>query len=93
MQNFLPLRATTNSRLWTEHGCPAAAGFGERIITLLVIALVRQFGTRETGLNMYFGNEVLQQQGSSSPLPSGRSEMENWVLEVRRKKMKTHPSE
>lgn len=61
--------------------CPAAAMFGDKIITLLVIELTRRFGTRETGLKIHFGNAGAEQV-LASPLPSGRSDMENWELEV-----------
>ncbi|KAI0451962.1 cytochrome P450 [Xylaria acuta] len=64
-----------------KHICPAAAGFGEKMIALLVIELTRRFGTRQTGLKIHFGDVKIQQQ-VSTPLPSGRSDMENWVLEA-----------
>ncbi|TGJ84341.1 hypothetical protein E0Z10_g4411 [Xylaria hypoxylon] len=64
------------------HICPAAGGFGDKIITLLVVELTRRFGTRQTGLEIHFGSVEVQQQ-VSTPLPSGRSDMENWVLEVK----------
>ncbi|KAI3324676.1 cytochrome P450 [Xylariaceae sp. AK1471] len=72
--NYFPFSVGT-------HACPAAAGFGERIITLLVIELTRHFWTRQKGLKIHFGNVEVQEQ-HSAPLPSGRDDMENWVLEV-----------
>ncbi|KAI0203688.1 hypothetical protein F4808DRAFT_28967 [Astrocystis sublimbata] len=64
-----------------KHICPAAAGFGDRIITLLVAELTRYFGTQEVGFKIHFGDMNFKQQ-ASAPLPSGRSDMEDWVLEV-----------
>ncbi|KAI0474874.1 cytochrome P450 [Xylaria cf. heliscus] len=64
-----------------KHICPAAAGFGEKMIALLVVELTRRFGTRETGLKIHFGKIEVQEE-ASTPLPSGRSDMENWVLET-----------
>ncbi|KAI0509059.1 cytochrome P450 [Xylaria bambusicola] len=64
-----------------RHMCPAAAGFGERIITLLVVELTRRLGDRQTGLKIYFNNTTLQ-KATRTLLPSGRSDMENWVLEL-----------
>ncbi|KAI0538912.1 hypothetical protein GGR58DRAFT_525527 [Xylaria digitata] len=63
------------------HICPAAGGFGEKIITLLVVELTRRFKTRQSGLIIHFGNVQVQER-NSTPLPSGRGDMENWVLEV-----------
>ncbi|KAI1119061.1 hypothetical protein F5Y14DRAFT_438150 [Nemania sp. NC0429] len=65
----------------SRHICPAAAMFGDKIITLLVVELARHFGTRETGLKIHFG-KVGAQQNLPGPLPSGRDDMENWELEV-----------
>ncbi|KAJ8130477.1 hypothetical protein O1611_g3153 [Lasiodiplodia mahajangana] len=64
-----------------RHRCPASAGYGEKIIVLLVIELARCFGTRRTGLKIHFGDVELQQR-VSTPLPSSRGDMENWVLEL-----------
>lgn len=64
-----------------KHICPAAAGFGDKMIALLVVELARRFGTRQTGLKIHIGDVEIQKQ-ISIPLPSGRNEMENWVLEV-----------
>ncbi|KAI1756822.1 cytochrome P450 [Xylaria castorea] len=65
-----------------KHLCPAAAGFGEKMIALLVVELTRRFGTRQTGLEIHFGDVEIQQR-VCTPLPSGRSDMENWVLEAK----------
>ncbi|RYC56870.1 hypothetical protein CHU98_g9337 [Xylaria longipes] len=64
-----------------RHICPAAAGFGDKIIALLVVELTRRFGTRQTGLEIHFGDVEIEQQ-VSTPLPSGRNDMENWVLKA-----------
>ncbi|KAI0405827.1 cytochrome P450 [Xylaria palmicola] len=64
-----------------KNRCPAEAGFGDRIIALLVVELTRRFGTRQTGLKIHFG-QVEDQQWFSTTLPSGRSDMEGWILEV-----------
>ncbi|KAI1743206.1 cytochrome P450 [Xylaria scruposa] len=65
-----------------KHICPAAAGFGERMIALLVVELTRRFGTRQTGLEIHFGDVEIQHR-VCTPLPSGRDDMENWVLEAK----------
>ncbi|KAI0548906.1 cytochrome P450 [Xylaria curta] len=65
-----------------KHICPAAAGFGEKMITLLVVELTRRFGTRQTGLEIHFGDIEIQHR-VCTPLPSGRDDMENWVLEAK----------
>jgi hypothetical protein len=49
----------------------------------LVVKLTQRFGTRQEGLTIHFGNVEVQRR-YSVPLPSGRSDMENWVLEVKR---------
>ncbi|KAI1128747.1 cytochrome P450 [Nemania abortiva] len=64
-----------------RHICPAAAEYGDKIIVLLVVELTRRFGTRQTGLKVHFGDSEVQQR-VSTPLPSGRDDMENWVLEL-----------
>ncbi|KAI0444408.1 cytochrome P450 [Xylaria telfairii] len=64
-----------------KHVCPAATGFGDKMITLLVVELTRRFGTQQTGLKIHFGDVEIQKE-ASIPLPSGRNDMENWVLEV-----------
>ncbi|KAI1288739.1 hypothetical protein F5Y03DRAFT_404526 [Xylaria venustula] len=62
-----------------RHICPAAGGFGDKIITLLVVELVRRFGTAITGSKIHFG---LQRNRRFGPLPTGRGAMEDWVLEL-----------
>ncbi|KAI8624198.1 cytochrome P450 [Xylariaceae sp. FL1651] len=65
-----------------KHICPAAAGFGERLITLLIVKLTQRFGTRQTGLELYLGDDDVQQR-PATPLPSGRGDMEQWVIEMK----------
>ncbi|KAI0433835.1 hypothetical protein F5Y09DRAFT_338202 [Xylaria sp. FL1042] len=62
-----------------RHTCPAAAEFGEKIVTLLVVEFARRFGTKQTGLKLHIGSIAFQQH---RPLPTGRSDMESWVLEL-----------
>ncbi|KAI0140421.1 cytochrome P450 [Xylariaceae sp. FL1272] len=64
-----------------KHQCPAANGFGERMITLLVVKLIKRFGTRETSLKIHLGNTKLE-SNPMEPLPSGRTDLEGWVLEL-----------
>ncbi|KAI1262820.1 cytochrome P450 [Xylariaceae sp. FL1019] len=68
-----------------KHQCPAANGFGERMITMLVVELIKRFGTRETNLHIHLGNAELEKD-PKAPLPSGRSESEGWVLELNEKR-------
>ncbi|GAW11533.1 hypothetical protein ANO14919_008800 [Xylariales sp. No.14919] len=63
------------------HPCPASRGFGEKMIALLVVELTRHFGTRQKGSKIHFGNAEVQKKVSAL-LPSGREDMENWVLEI-----------
>ncbi|KAI0393725.1 hypothetical protein F5Y17DRAFT_296833 [Xylariaceae sp. FL0594] len=65
-----------------KHVCPAATGFGERLITLLVVELARRFGTSERTGVVHYGKRISQQCGLGL-LPTGRHDMESWVLEVR----------
>ncbi|KAI0183143.1 cytochrome P450 [Xylaria flabelliformis] len=65
-----------------KHLCPAAAGFGEKMIALLVVELTRRFGTQQTGLEIHFGDVDIQHRVCTL-LPSGRNDMENWVLEAK----------
>ncbi|KAJ2982041.1 hypothetical protein NUW58_g6534 [Xylaria curta] len=64
-----------------RHVCPASAGFAPRMITLLVVELTRRFGTWQTGLRIRLGDVEVQPQVPSL-LPSGRIDMENWVLDM-----------
>ncbi|KAI0020823.1 hypothetical protein F4780DRAFT_779266 [Xylariomycetidae sp. FL0641] len=59
--------------------CPAASGFGYRAIVLLVATLARNLGTYDNGLRIRDGDAALSRE-ARSPLPSGRQDMENWLL-------------
>lgn len=61
------------------HICPAAHGFGERAIILLVAILAQQLGTRESGVRVKFGDKKLDKT-ASSVLPNSRDAAEGWVL-------------
>ncbi|KAK4233422.1 hypothetical protein C8A03DRAFT_19513 [Achaetomium macrosporum] len=52
-----------------RHKCPAAGGFGERMVTLLVVALGRGLGPRVGSI-----------QRGKKGLPTGRDEMEGWMF-------------
>ncbi|KAI2620496.1 cytochrome P450 [Hypoxylon sp. NC1633] len=64
------------------HTCPAAAGFGHRLIVVLLAALAKRLGTRDSGAVVRFGDARLDQANSEWVLPSGRMDMENWTLEL-----------
>ncbi|KAK3304181.1 uncharacterized protein B0T15DRAFT_400694 [Chaetomium strumarium] len=59
-----------------KHKCPAgaASGFGERMVTLLVVALGRRLGP-SVG-RVQFGGRKEKEKGKG--LPTGRDEMEGW---------------
>ncbi|KAI1347482.1 hypothetical protein F5Y01DRAFT_329586 [Xylaria sp. FL0043] len=65
-----------------RHTCPAAAGFGDKIIALLVVEFARRLGTSQTGLKLHTGTVTFLQH---ELLPTGRSDMESWVLELEAK--------
>ncbi|ORY57888.1 uncharacterized protein BCR38DRAFT_354190 [Pseudomassariella vexata] len=60
------------------HRCPAAHGFGERMISLLVVVLFRRLGSKDMGLQIDFGDS--EQQDRGMPLPTGRLDMETWAV-------------
>ncbi|KAH9883275.1 cytochrome P450 [Xylariomycetidae sp. FL2044] len=62
-----------------RHICPAANGFGFRMVILLVVALGKRFGTKETGLSISFEDDMLQEDGKAL-LPTGRGDMEEWKV-------------
>ncbi|KAI1325727.1 cytochrome P450 [Xylariaceae sp. FL0255] len=64
-----------------KHQCPAINGFGERMITLLVVKLIKRFGTKETGLQIHLGNTELE-KNPEDLLPSGRADLETLVLQL-----------
>lgn len=61
------------------HACPAGHGFGVKIISLLVVALVKRLGTSKHGARIWFGDERLDGDDSAS-LPTGRDDMEDWMV-------------
>ncbi|KAI1811297.1 cytochrome P450 [Poronia punctata] len=63
-----------------SHMCPAAAGFGERIITLLVVELARISLARGIA-GIHLGN-ARAHEGQTGLLPTGRCDMESWTLEL-----------
>ncbi|KAL7620822.1 hypothetical protein AAE478_009820 [Parahypoxylon ruwenzoriense] len=68
----------------TPHVCPASAAFGYRAIIALAAALARRLGTREKGAKvLLLGNEELMWD-KGRLLPSGRQDMEKWVLRMKR---------
>ncbi|KAK0639393.1 hypothetical protein B0T16DRAFT_463075 [Cercophora newfieldiana] len=65
-----------------RHRCPAYGGFGNRMITLLVVVLGREMG-RDKG-RVRFGDEGLDQDGKKRKrvLSTGREDMGGWVFEL-----------
>ncbi|KAK3321500.1 hypothetical protein B0T19DRAFT_404024 [Cercophora scortea] len=64
-----------------QHKCPAYAGFGDRMVTMLVVVLGRMLSA-EVGV-VVFNDEALDADGERlKPLPTGRDDMEGWVLEL-----------
>lgn len=66
--------------------CPAAKGFGERMIALILKVLVKDLGTKgHYGARIVFGDKKLDGEGNETQqkavvLPSGRGEMNGWLL-------------
>jgi len=60
------------------HRCPAYAGFGDRMITMLVVAMGRNLAP-ELGRIRY--NDHVLDKDMNAPLPTGRDQMEKWVYE------------
>ncbi|KAI5923928.1 cytochrome P450 [Camillea tinctor] len=66
-----------------KHQCPAAAGFGERMVALLILVLVRRFGVDAGGKLVRFdGEKACEGKGEGGVLPSCRHEMEAWTIRV-----------
>ena len=80
----------------SPHKCPAANGFGNRMITMLVVALGRRFpplptrledgkgkgtGRREEGWVIRYQDAVLDGD-ANRPLPTGRDQMDKWTVEL-----------
>ncbi|CAK7229021.1 hypothetical protein SCUCBS95973_007076 [Sporothrix curviconia] len=62
------------------HRCPAYDGFGERIILLLVAVLCTRLGPDKASI-VY--NDARLDGNKEAELPSGRYDMEDWVLALR----------
>ncbi|KAK3369232.1 hypothetical protein B0T24DRAFT_707637 [Lasiosphaeria ovina] len=63
-----------------KHRCPAISGFGNRMITMLVVALGSTLSL-ESG-RVRYGDERLDGD-PGEPLPTNRDDMEGWVFELR----------
>ncbi|KAF4463507.1 Cytochrome P450 [Fusarium albosuccineum] len=59
--------------------CPAINGFGRKMISSLVVALITRLGTRESGARVWFGDDKLDID-MRAPLPTGRNDMGQWVI-------------
>ncbi|KAK3990812.1 hypothetical protein QBC44DRAFT_264329, partial [Cladorrhinum sp. PSN332] len=68
------------------HRCPAFSGFGDRMVTMLVVVLGRCLGP-EVGKVRFGGGDallLLLDADGEMPLPTGRDEVEGWSLELGR---------
>lgn len=64
-----------------KHQCPAQSGFGERLVTLLVVALARALAPPGRSRVLFRGDGVLDAD-KAAPLPTGRADMDDWVVLV-----------
>ncbi|KAK4456679.1 hypothetical protein QBC42DRAFT_190417 [Cladorrhinum samala] len=73
------------------HRCPAFSGFGDRMITALVVCLGRElgpsvgrvrFGGVQVGAGSLGNGSSELDLDESIPLPTGRDEVQGWVLEL-----------
>ena len=73
------------------HRCPAVSGFGDRMITALVVCLGRElgpsvgrvrFGGVQVGAGSLGNGSSELDLDESIPLPTGRDEVQGWVLEL-----------
>ncbi|KAK3684316.1 hypothetical protein B0T22DRAFT_274461 [Podospora appendiculata] len=64
-----------------QHKCPAYAGFGDRMVTMLVVVLGRMLSA-DVGVVVFDDEELDADGGGVKPLPTGRDDMEGWVLEL-----------
>lgn len=62
------------------HRCPAYFGFGNRMVTMLVVAMGRILSPEKWKVR--FHNDSLDEDGAE-PLPTGREDMDRWTLERR----------
>ncbi|KAI1489511.1 hypothetical protein F5X96DRAFT_670623 [Biscogniauxia mediterranea] len=65
-----------------KHQCPAASGFGERIVAVLLLVLVRKFGVKAGAELVRLDEKARSEQDSGRLLPSCRHEMEAWTIQV-----------
>ncbi|KAK1992796.1 hypothetical protein LX36DRAFT_662091 [Colletotrichum falcatum] len=64
-----------------KNACPAANGFGRRMVASLVVVLVTRLGTRSSGARIRFGDDELD-VFDGTPLPTGRDDMGAWVISL-----------
>ncbi|KAI1496986.1 cytochrome P450 [Biscogniauxia marginata] len=65
-----------------KHECPAASGFGDRMITVLLLTLVRHFGITAAADLVELDEISRLAQSYGNPLPSCRQDMEAWTIQV-----------
>lgn len=63
-----------------RHRCPAYREFGNRMITVLVVALGRAFSPQIWRVRFH-GNGL--DEAVKKPLPTGREDMDAWTVERR----------
>lgn len=61
------------------HRCPAFAGFGDRMVTMLVVSLGRMLSS-DVGLIRY--NCRVLDKDPGEPLPTGRDDMKDWAFVI-----------
>ncbi|PHH61167.1 hypothetical protein CDD81_735 [Ophiocordyceps australis] len=59
--------------------CPAARGFGRKIIVVLVMALLNRVGTKQSGAKISYGEDIFLED-NGVPLPTGRDKMGTWSV-------------
>ncbi|KAI0895322.1 hypothetical protein F4806DRAFT_502801 [Annulohypoxylon nitens] len=65
-----------------RHVCPTATQFSYYAIVIIVVALAKHLGTKETGSEVIF-NDLELDRNPKKILPSGRMDMESWDIKVR----------
>ncbi|CAG9992131.1 unnamed protein product, partial [Clonostachys byssicola] len=64
-----------------RHACPAGNSFAGKLIAILVVTLIKQLETAETGTKIQFNDEELDDECNVAvSLPTGRSATKNWVV-------------